>query len=154
MGHVYRSRTRARIGVLSIISLVVTMVPMGVLPAVASDNLVITVDVDGPDDVPLQEDVTQMGFDTSHLFEADPYYSVFFSFDDVAMTGGNSGDGCAFFDADGDGFADFAMCVRPSKANRLNWPPPRCTTARTPRTPATRGLVARPQAVAATARVV
>ena len=76
-----------------------------------SDNLIITTDVDGPDDVPLQEDVSQMGFDTSHLNEADPYYTVFFSFDDTSFPGGNSGDGCAFFDGDGDGFADFAICA-------------------------------------------
>jgi uncharacterized repeat protein (TIGR01451 family) len=77
----------------------------------AADALSITVDADGPDDVPLQEDVTRMGFDTSHLSELDPYWSIFFAFDDVAMTGGNSGDGCAFFDGDEDGFADFALCA-------------------------------------------
>ena len=86
---------------------------LGSMPSVyASDAYSFTVDVDGPDDVPLQEDVTQMGFDTSHLSEVDPYWSVFFAFDDVATTSASQTvDGCAFFDADGDGYADFSVCA-------------------------------------------
>jgi uncharacterized repeat protein (TIGR01451 family) len=86
---------------------------LGNLPsAYASDAFSVTVDVDGPDDVPLQEDVTQMGFDTSHLSELDPYWSVFFAFDDVATTSASQTlDGCAFFDANKDGYADFSVCA-------------------------------------------
>src|SRR5210317_1201931 len=86
---------------------------LGSLPlAHASDAFSVTVDVDGSDDVPLQEDVTQMGFDTSHLSESDPYWSVFFAFDDVATTSASQTlDGCAFFDANKDGYADFSVCA-------------------------------------------
>jgi hypothetical protein len=60
---------------------------LGIMPsASAFDAFSYTVDVDGPDDVSLQEDVTRMGFDTSHLADADPYWSVFFAFDDIATT--------------------------------------------------------------------
>ena len=86
---------------------------LGSLPqAYAFDAFSYTVDVDGPDDVPLQEDVSRMGFDTSHLSDADPYWGVFFAFDDVATTSASQTlDGCAFFDGDGDGFADFSVCA-------------------------------------------
>jgi hypothetical protein len=86
---------------------------LGIMPsASAFDAFSYTVDVDGPDDVSLQEDVTRMGFDTSHLADADPYWSVFFAFDDIATTSASQTlDGCAFFDADGDGYADFSVCA-------------------------------------------
>lgn len=65
-----------------------------------------------------------MAIDISHV--QDPvrgYYSLFFAFDDTLYSGGNTGDGCAFFDAsfnstagipggrDLDGRSDFALCV-------------------------------------------
>ena len=82
------------------------------MPAYGLDAFSYTVDVDGADDVPLQEDVTRMGFDTSNLSASDPYWGVFFAFDDVATTSASQTlDGCAFFDADGDGYADFSVCA-------------------------------------------
>ena len=46
---------------------------------------------------------------------------VAFNFDDIAFPGGNSGDGCAFFDGDEDGFADFAVSApRATFAGRNN----------------------------------
>jgi hypothetical protein len=110
-------------------TLIVTIGLLGSLPsAYASDAFSITVDVDGPDDVPLQEDVTQMGFDTSHLSELDPYWSVFFTFDDVATTSASQTlDGCAFFDADGDGYADFSVCA--SLASQATGEPARLVSA-------------------------
>ena len=75
-----------------------------------SDALTITVDQNGPDDVPSQSDLNSMGFDTSHLDEDDPFYSIQFSFDDTDYPGGNTGDACALIDSDGDSNVDFAFC--------------------------------------------
>ena len=101
----------------------------GISPsAYASDALSITLDVDGPDDVPLQEDVTQMGFDTSHVTETGGYWNVFFAFDDVETTSASQTlDGCAFFDADSDGFADFSVCA--SFSSKATGDPVTLTTA-------------------------
>ncbi len=77
---------------------------------VLSHNLRITVDADGPDDVPAQTDVSQLGFDDSHLLDSG-FYVAQMQFDDTAYPGGNSGDGCIFFDSDdAGGFTDFAVC--------------------------------------------
>jgi hypothetical protein len=94
-------------------TLIFAMGLLGSMPAAyALDAFSYTVDVDGADDVPLQEDVTRMGFDTSNLALDDPYWGVFFAFDDVATTSASQTlDGCAFFDADGDGYADFSVCA-------------------------------------------
>ena len=78
----------------------------------AFHGLEIVLDIDGPDDVPAQTDLSQMGLDKSHLSDPNPSYQIFWSFDDTTYPGGNSGDGCAFFDSnDSSGFADFAICT-------------------------------------------
>ena len=80
------------------------------LPKVANaqDSIAITVDGGGPDDEPSQSDVSLLGFDASHLPD---YYFAQIQFDDTAYPGGNSGDGCIFFDSDdAEGFSDFAVC--------------------------------------------
>ena len=76
-------------------ALVLTLVFIAVLmggQVLASHALNYTVDADGPDDVSLQEDITLMGFDISHLSEDLPYWSVAMNFDDTTFPGGNSGD--------------------------------------------------------------
>ncbi|MGA1842633.1 MAG: hypothetical protein ACMUIU_18615, partial [bacterium] len=98
--------------VLILILLLLNLFCINTVKAQICENLSITLDVDGPDDVPVQQDVSQMGFDTSYIGGGtDSHWCVFLSFDDTSYTGGNSGDGCAFFDGDGDGYADFAICV-------------------------------------------
>src|SRR4051812_48735562 len=65
-------------------------------------------DQSGANDVPGQQDLTQMGRD-----DTDPsVYRIFWSWDDTAdwLSGGNTGDACALFDTTGDGRTDFEVC--------------------------------------------
>ena len=85
-----------------------TAVLLASTQVIAEDNIRLTSDQDGPDDVPAQTDVTLLGFDDTHLPE---YYVAQMQFDDTVYPGGNSGDGCIFFDSDdAGGFSDFAVC--------------------------------------------
>ena len=72
----------------------------------------IVTDQQGPNDVPGQVDLTQMGRD-----DATPTtYKLFWSWDSIsAWTGtGQTGDACALFDTDtpGNTFIDFVVCIR------------------------------------------
>ncbi|HVF79238.1 MAG TPA: DUF11 domain-containing protein [Solirubrobacteraceae bacterium] len=65
-------------------------------------------DTDGPNDEPVQKDLTQFGRDDS-----DPNaYKIFWSWDETNVwTGaGQTGDACALFDTDGDSFINFVVC--------------------------------------------
>jgi hypothetical protein len=72
-------------------------------------------DSDGPNDVPAQSDVTQMGRDDSN----EDVYKIFWSWDEIDQwTGsGQTGDACALFDSDGDGKINEAVCARVSNTN-------------------------------------
>jgi uncharacterized repeat protein (TIGR01451 family) len=66
------------------------------------------VDQNGANDVPGQQDLTQMGRDDS-----DPsVYRIFWSWDDTAdwTSSGNTGVACALFDTNGDGRTDYEVC--------------------------------------------
>ena len=67
-------------------------------------------DQQGANDVPGQVDLTQMGRDDS----VATTYKLFWSWDSTdSWTGtGQTGDACALFDTDGDGFINFVTCVR------------------------------------------
>ena len=76
----------------------------------------VQVDVHGPNDVPGQVDVTQMGRDTS----ANPNVRIFWAWDSIsAWTGsGQTGDACALFDDDdADAFIDYVVCARVQNLN-------------------------------------
>src|SRR6185369_9258115 len=65
-------------------------------------------DLQGADDEPGQKDLNQ--------FCEDPGTGGFellasWNFDDRQWSGANTGDSCGLFDTDGNGFADFALCV-------------------------------------------
>jgi uncharacterized repeat protein (TIGR01451 family) len=66
------------------------------------------VDVAGANDEPGQKDLTQMCADYSGL---DTYIEIDWNWDDTEWPGANTGDACALFDNDGDGLADYAVCV-------------------------------------------
>jgi hypothetical protein len=85
-----------------------------VLVASSGDAIALTPDVDGPDDVSSQNDVSQLGFDEGHL---PTYFSARFSLDDTDWlvdtdwSGASTGDACAVIDTDSDGNANFTVCA-------------------------------------------
>src|SRR5262245_22192263 len=75
-------------------------------PAFAVANCVN--DLQGADDEPGQKDLSKFCSEpASGGFEL----TATWSFDDLAWTGSNTGDSCGLFDTDGDGNANFALCV-------------------------------------------
>jgi hypothetical protein len=66
-------------------------------------------DLQGADDEPGQKDLNRL---CSAGDTASPYeLNVTWNFDDIRWNGSNTGDGCGLFDTDGDGDANFALCV-------------------------------------------
>jgi uncharacterized repeat protein (TIGR01451 family) len=69
---------------------------------------VCTTDVGGPDDEPGQRDLTTTCVDNANLPTS---LAVRWLWDDISFSGANTGDACALFDRDGDGNAEYALCV-------------------------------------------
>lgn len=67
-----------------------------------------SVDSAGANDEPGQKDLTQMSVDYSGL-PSD--FDLTWNWDELRWTGNNTGDACALFDTNGNGFADNALCV-------------------------------------------
>ncbi len=66
-------------------------------------------DADGANDQPGQKDLTQWCVD---LGDGSPYeLHAKWNWDETSLTGGNTADGCALFDLNGNGLADIAVCV-------------------------------------------
>jgi hypothetical protein len=66
-------------------------------------------DVQGADDEPGQKDLNEF---CKQADDGTPFeVRVGWNFDDVSWSGNNTGDACALFDTNGNGFADFALCV-------------------------------------------
>ena len=65
-----------------------------------------TDDTDGANDVPGQKDLTRFCFDSTSV---DPLI-INWNWDETLLTGENTGDGCALFDTDDDGLANYALC--------------------------------------------
>ncbi len=111
MGHSGKTRRfRARIGVLSVISLIATLVPLGTLPAVAAPipPEAIVLDTGGADDWtnPNRADLSQMG-----SVDDGTTISVIYSIDDTDLTsGGEEVQGCSLYDTNGNGEVDYALC--------------------------------------------
>ena|SRR5947208_1617999 len=65
-------------------------------------------DVDGPNDQPNQKDLTK--------FCVEPGTGVFeiwtkWNWDEIVLSGNNTGDACSLYDTDGDGNVNIAVCV-------------------------------------------
>lgn len=71
------------------------------------DATVTVIDDAGPDDEPGQKDLNQM---TTNYDNAG-FVEISWNWDDTAWQGANTGDGCSLFDTDGDGFANYSLCV-------------------------------------------
>ena len=75
------------------------------------------VDVQGKDDQPGQKDLTKFcrGL-ASDIASCTADFAINWNWDVTALSGGNTGDACALFDTDNDGFANFALCVTIEKS--------------------------------------
>jgi hypothetical protein len=73
-----------------------------------------TEDLQGVDDQPGQKDLTRMcrglATDIASCSGVDAF-AIRWNWDDTGFSGNNTGDACALFDTDGDGNANFALCV-------------------------------------------
>lgn len=97
----------APLALLAIVSVV--LIAAAAAPAInttAADYSIIA-DQDGRNDEPGQKDLTLQGTDTGDL---PTEINVLWNWDETSVGGGNSLDGCALFDSDGDGNANFAFC--------------------------------------------
>ena len=72
------------------------------------------VDDGGADDEPGQKDLNFLTVD--YGVPGATSINVNWGWDDTATTGNNTLDGCALFDTDGDGFANYSFCVIVSPA--------------------------------------
>ncbi|HMN29792.1 MAG TPA: hypothetical protein PKE45_16695, partial [Caldilineaceae bacterium] len=64
----------------------------------------------GPDDQPGQKDLNSLAIDDSHVASENTLW-LKWTWDVDSVSGGNTADGCAVFDSDGDGFANYMLCV-------------------------------------------
>ena len=85
--------------------LIAALSTVGAATADAGTSIV-NVDDQGPDDNPGQKDLNQV----SILNPNGNPLLVEFQLDDTSVPGGNTMDGCALFDTDGDGLANYALC--------------------------------------------
>ena len=65
------------------------------------------VDQQGANDEPGQKDLTTM-CESAGAFDT---VQISWNWDDTAWTGTNTGDACSLFDTDGDGNANYSLCV-------------------------------------------
>jgi hypothetical protein len=72
------------------------------------DDLTTVEDVDGPDDYPGQKDLNFLQY-----YYPAPYTYLYMNwgFDNTDWSGNNTGDGCALFDTNNNGFADYSYCA-------------------------------------------
>ena len=75
----------------------------------AEAALLCQVDISGANDVSNQKDVTKMCVDYANAASGD--IGVAWNWDDLGSSGANTLDGCTLYDSDGNGFADYAVCV-------------------------------------------
>src|SRR5262245_61192776 len=83
--------------------------PPLVLPYVAHAATSCVNDAQGPDDEPGQKDITRFCKSDAGSCGTGNDFQIQWNFDDVGWTGMNTGDGCAFFDNNGNGNADFEV---------------------------------------------
>lgn len=67
-------------------------------------------DDNGPDDEPGQKDLNSLSIDYNHV-TTDNKLWVQWTWDIDSLSGANTADGCAVFDTDGDGLANYMLCA-------------------------------------------
>ena len=100
---------RHRIAVLAWLALIIAVGASVVFLGAASAAPLTFVDDGGADDEPGQKDLNSLTVD--YGAPGGPSINVKWGWDDTATTGNNTLDGCALFDTDADGFANYSFCV-------------------------------------------
>lgn len=96
--------TLAVVGIIALGSgLLVTSVQASTTPPTFS----FTADDQGANDEPGQKDLSA----DAAAFDGDGDYWTAWQWDDIKWSGNNTGDACSLFDTDGDGNANYAVCV-------------------------------------------
>ena len=67
-------------------------------------------DSGGANNGPGQKDLTQMGWFEDVTTSGGPYIDLFWSWDEITVSGNNTLDGCALFDSDNDTMIETAVC--------------------------------------------
>ena len=98
---------------LVIAALVATPIALTTIAAgseiVHAADTVTAVDDAGPDDEPGQKDLS--GLSVNYGDPGADSIDVTWNWDDTSTSGANTRDGCSLFDTDGDGFANFSLCL-------------------------------------------
>ena len=104
------STTDARRKVLgaSLGGLAISAALLALIAVVAYAAPILILDDGGPDDEVGQKDLSQLTVDSDGLPSS---LAVTWNWDDTAWSGGNTGDACSLYDTDGDGNANYALCV-------------------------------------------
>jgi hypothetical protein len=98
----------ARIRNLLLIALLTLFGALALNNPAAQAAFTYTVDENGANDEPGQKDLTRHGVDASGL---PTTLQVTWNWDTTGFSGANTGDACAMFDNNDNGFIDFAVCV-------------------------------------------
>jgi hypothetical protein len=102
------SAPRKRQRWLSLIAIVALATGMLATSALAAPTFAFVQDEQGANDEPGQKDLTS---DATAIDPSNNDYYTAWKWDDTAWSGKNTGDACSLFDTDGDGFANYAVCV-------------------------------------------
>ena len=100
---------RRRLAVLGLLALILAVGTSVILVGASSAAPLTFVDDGGADDEPGQKDLNFLTVD--YGAPGATSINVKWGWDDTATTGANTLDGCALFDTDGDGFANYSFCV-------------------------------------------
>lgn len=114
LGKTPKQRAR-RVGLLApfvlVAALATLLIAASSAPAINTNAGDYSIQIDtagGRNDEPGQKDLTLQGTDTSDL---PTEINVLWNWDETSVGGGNTLDGCALFDSDGDGNVNFAFCA-------------------------------------------
>ena len=97
---------RRRLAVLGLLALLIAVGTSVIFLGAASAVPTTFVDDGGPDDLTGQKDLNFLIVDPGATS-----INVQWGWDDTATSGANTLDGCALFDSDADGFANYSFCV-------------------------------------------
>jgi uncharacterized repeat protein (TIGR01451 family) len=104
-----RRAARRKRAVFALLALALVVGASMIYAGAASAAPITVVDDKGADDQPGQKDLNSLTVD--YGAPGATTFNVKWNWDDTATSGANTRDGCALFDTDADGFANFALCV-------------------------------------------
>ncbi len=107
-------RQAVRFGLPVSFGLLAALLAAVVFVAIASAAPITALDDAGADDEPGQKDLSYLVLDYAPGGAND--IVVKWGWDDTAWSGNNTGDACTLFDTDGDGFANYSLCITVDEA--------------------------------------